>query len=83
MGCFSRPRTVKEQCDAQSTCGATPPYAEDASRLRAGSAPRLFASIASFAVSVLNRAGLTNHAAARRALGWDRTGLQVLGLLGL
>ena len=31
-------------------------YAEDASRLRAGSAPRLFAAIASTAVSVLNRA---------------------------
>src|ERR1019366_7286676 len=40
-------------------------YAEDASRLRAGDAPRLFASIASTVVSVLNRAGLTNHAAAR------------------
>ena len=58
-------------------------YAEDASRLRAGSAPRLFAAIASTAVSVLNRAGLTNHAAARRDLGWDRTGLQALDLLGL
>jgi predicted transposase YbfD/YdcC len=58
-------------------------YAEDASRLRAGSAPRLFAAIASTAVSVLNRAGLTNHAAARRDLAWDRTGLQALGLLGL
>ena len=58
-------------------------FAEDASRLRAGGAPRLFASIASFAVSVLNHAGLTNHAAARRELGWERTGLQVLGLLGL
>src|ERR1019366_4722035 len=58
-------------------------YAEDASRLRAGDAPRLFASIASTVVSVLNRAGLTNHAAARRDLGWDRTGLRALGLLGL
>jgi len=58
-------------------------YAEDASRLRAGGAPRLFAAIASTAVSVLNRAGLTNHAAARRDLAWDRTGLQALGLLGL
>ena len=58
-------------------------YAEDASRLRAGNAPRLFSAIASTAVSVLNRAGLTNHAAARRDLAWDRTGLQALGLLGL
>jgi hypothetical protein len=58
-------------------------YAEDASRLRAGGAPRLFASIASTVVSVLNRAGLTNHAAARRDLAWDRTGLQALDLLGL
>ncbi len=58
-------------------------YAEDSSRLRAGDAPRLFACIASLAVSVLNRAGLTNHAAARRDLGWDRTGLRALGLLGL
>ena len=49
-------------------------YAEDASRLRAGDAPRLFASIASTVVSVLNRADLTNHAAARRNLAWDRSG---------
>jgi predicted transposase YbfD/YdcC len=33
-------------------------YAEDASRLRAGSAPRLFSAIASTVVSILNRAGL-------------------------
>src|SRR5208282_4464134 len=52
-------------------------YAEDASRLRAGNAPRLFSAIASTVVSVLNRAG------ARRDLGWDRTGLQALDLLGL
>ena len=58
-------------------------YAEDASRLRAGDAPRLFASIASTVVSVLNDADLTNHAAARRDLAWDRTGLRALGLLGL
>ena len=56
-------------------------YAEDASRLRAGDAPRLFASIASTVVSVLNHADLTNHAAARRDLAWDRTGLRALGLL--
>jgi len=58
-------------------------FAEDASRLRAGQSPRLFASIASLTISVLNRAGLANHAAARRDLAWDRTGLQALGLLGL
>jgi len=58
-------------------------YAEDASRLRAGQAPRLFAAIGSTVVSVLNRAGLANHAAARRDLAWDRTGLQALDLLGL
>ena len=58
-------------------------FAEDASRLRAGQAPRLFASIASLTISVLNRAGLANHAAARRELAWDRTGLQALTLLGL
>ena len=58
-------------------------YAEDASGLRAGNAPGLFAAIASTVVSVLNRARLTNHAAARRDLGWDRTGLQALDLLGL
>ena len=58
-------------------------FGEDASRLRAGGAPRLFAAIASFTISVFNRAGLANHAAARRTLGWDRTGLQALDLLGL
>jgi predicted transposase YbfD/YdcC len=58
-------------------------FAEDASRLRAGDSARLFASIASTVVSVLNRAGRTNHAAARRELGWERTGMQALALLGL
>ena len=57
--------------------------AEDASQLRAGQSWRLFASIANTTVSVLNRAGYPNHAAARRDLGWDRTGLQALALLGL
>ena len=56
---------------------------EDASRLRAGKSPRLFAAIGSTVTSVLNRAGYANHAAARRDLGWDRTGLQALALLGL
>ena len=56
---------------------------EDASRLRAGQSPRLFAAIANTVTSVLNRAGHDNHAAARRNLGWDRTGLQALTLLGL
>ena len=58
-------------------------FAEDASRIRAGDSARLFASIASTVVSVLNRDGRTNHAAARRELGWDRTGMQALALLGL
>ena len=53
------------------------------SRIRAGDSARLFASIASTVVSVLNRDGRTNHAAARRELGWDRTGMQALALLGL
>jgi predicted transposase YbfD/YdcC len=56
---------------------------EDASRLRAGQSPRLFAAAANVVTSVLNRAGHRNHAAARRDLGWDRTGLQALTLLGL
>jgi len=56
---------------------------EDASRLRAGQSPRLFASIGNAVTSVLNRAGYANHAAARRDLGWDRTGLSALTLLGL
>ena len=56
---------------------------EDASRLRAGQSPRLFASIGSTVISVLNRAGHLNHAAARRDLAWDRTGLRALALLGL
>ena len=56
---------------------------EDASRLRAGQSARLFAAIGNTVTSVLNRAGLANHAAARRDLGWDRTGLQALTLLGL
>jgi hypothetical protein len=45
--------------------------------------PRLFSALGSTVISVLNRAGLTNHAAARRALAWDCTGLQALDLLGL
>ena len=56
---------------------------EDASRLRAGNSPRLFAAVGNVVVSVLNRAGYANHAAARRDLGWDRTGLRALALLGL
>jgi predicted transposase YbfD/YdcC len=56
---------------------------EDASRLRAGQSPRLFAAAANVVTSVLNRAGHRNHAAARRDLGWDRTSLQALTLLGL
>jgi predicted transposase YbfD/YdcC len=56
---------------------------EDASRLRAGQSPRLFAAIGNVVTSVLNRAGHHNHAAARRDLGWDRTGLQALAVLGL
>jgi predicted transposase YbfD/YdcC len=56
---------------------------EDASQLRAGQSPRLFASIANTVTSVLNRAGHKNHAAARRSYGWDRTGLDALTLLGL
>ncbi len=58
-------------------------YDEDASRLRAGNSWRLFAAIGNTAVSILNRAGLTSQAAARRDLGWDRTGLQALELIGL
>ena len=45
--------------------------------------PRLFAAIANTVTSVLNRAGHANHAAARRDLAWDRTGLQALAILGL
>jgi hypothetical protein len=56
---------------------------EDASRIRAGQAPRLFATIGSTVIRVLNRAGHGNHAAARRDLAWDRTGLRALTLLGL
>ena len=56
---------------------------EDASRLRAGHSPRLFASIGNVVISVLNRAGHGNHAAARRDLAWDRTGTRALALLGL
>ena len=56
---------------------------EDASRLRAGQSPRLFAAIGNVVTSVLNQAGYGNHAAARRDLAWDRTGLSALTLLGL
>jgi len=59
-------------------------YAEDASRVRAGSAPRLLAAMNNLVISVLNRAGRTSNASARRELGWDRTGgLRALELLGL
>ncbi len=56
---------------------------EDASRIRAGQSPRLFASTGNIVTSVLNRAGHGNHAAARRDLAWDRTGTRALTLLGL
>ena len=58
-------------------------FGEDGSRLRAGNSPRLFAAIGSTIISVLNQAGYLNHAAARRDLAWDRTGLEALNLLGL
>jgi predicted transposase YbfD/YdcC len=57
--------------------------AEDASRLRAGKSWRFFTAAGNTVISVLNRAGHGNHAAARRDLAWDRTGLQALALLGL
>ena len=56
---------------------------EDASRLRAGRSWQLFAALGNLTVSVLNRAGHRNHAAARRDYAWDRTGLRALELLGL
>jgi predicted transposase YbfD/YdcC len=56
---------------------------EDASRLRAGQSPRLLAAAGNVVTSVLNRAGYRNHAAARRDLARDRTGLTALTLLGL
>ena len=56
---------------------------QDASRLAAGGSWRLFAAIANMTVSVLNRAGHRNQAAARRDCAWDRTGLLALELLGL
>ncbi len=56
---------------------------EDASRLRAGNSPRLFAAIGNVVTSVLSKSGYDNHAAARRELAWDRTGLAALAMLGL
>ncbi len=59
-------------------------YGEDASTVRAGTAPRLLAAINNLVISVLARAGHDNNASARRDLGWDRTGgLRALDLLGL
>ena len=59
-------------------------YGEDASTVRAGTAPRLLAAINNLVISVLARAGRDNNASARRDLGWDRTGgLGALDLLGL
>ncbi len=59
-------------------------YGEDASTVRAGTAPRLLAAINNLVISVLARAGHANNASARRDLGWDRTGgLRALDLLGL
>lgn len=52
-------------------------------RVRAGSAPRLLAAINNLVIIVLNRAGHANNARAQRGLGWDRTGLRALELLGL
>ena len=65
------------------TSVATPPSPKTPPGCGPANPPRLFAAIASTVVSVLNRAGQPNHAAARRDLGWDRTGLQALDLLGL
>ena len=59
-------------------------YGEDASRVRAGAAPRLLAATSNLVISVLSRAGHANNARARRDLGWGRTGgLRALELLGL
>ncbi len=59
-------------------------YGEDASRVRAGAAPRLLAAMNNLVISVLSRAGHANNASARRQLGWDRTGgMRALDLLGL
>ncbi len=59
-------------------------YGEDASTIRAGTAPRLIAATSNLVISVLSRAGQANNAHARRDLGWDRTGgLRALDLLGL
>jgi len=59
-------------------------YGEDASTVRAGTAPRLLAATSNLVISVLARAGHDNNASARRDLGWDRTGgLRALDLLGL
>jgi len=59
-------------------------YGEDASTIRAGTAPRLIAATSNLVISVLSRAGQANNAHARRDLGRDRTGgLRALDLLGL
>ena len=59
--------------DAEAGSGLAT-YGEDASRVRTGGAPRLMTAINNLVISVLNRAGQTSNAYARRDLGWDHTG---------
>ncbi|MEV0569759.1 hypothetical protein [Dactylosporangium sp. NPDC050588] len=57
-------------------------FAEDASQIRTGNAPRAMATLRNVAVSVLRLAGTTTIARALRANARDpRRPLQVLGLL--
>ena len=54
---------------------------EDRSQIRTGSAPRLFATLRSLAISLLRLVGCKNIAAGLRELSWNRD--KVLLLLGI
>lgn len=57
-------------------------YAEDASRVRTGNAPRVMASLRNVAISLLRASGVTNIAAAlRHNARKDRRVLKQLGIL--
>jgi hypothetical protein len=68
----------------RSGWGRTPSdvtYAEDASQVRTGTAPRAMASLRNLAIGILRTSGQRNIAAALRCNGRDAT--RVLPLLGI
>lgn len=58
-------------------------FGEDASRVRTGSAPRVFAALRNVVIALLRHAGWANIAAGLRHLAWHRqAALRLLGITG-